>query len=190
MNIEKITELHTLFSRTENRIKSMEYDGEGLDIPAINELRYVGFHLLKYLISSSESELDKAVNHAKRAFYDACESSVVLHLSKIKEFEEKYQSVISISDVIKDYPDRRAKAEQARRFLQDSDRQDKISFYAEAEQHLEILENLSLVLFASKGDLDAKIRDQRKQVRRWAIGIAVGCASALLGLVTKQLGMW
>lgn len=187
MSPEKIKELHALFSRTEKRLKKMEYDGEGLDIPAINELRYVAFHLIKSLMGEQEqeAELEKAMNHARRAFYDASEACIVLHLSKIKEFEDKYQIAISISDVIKDYSAHRVKAERARKFLQDGDRQEKLSFYEDAEEHLLALEGLVELLFALQGELDAKVREQGRVVRRWSIGVLIGMLAAIVAAVVK-----
>lgn len=53
---EDASEWHKLFAEAEKRIKEIEHSNEGLDIPAINELRYAAFHLLEILTSSPANQ--------------------------------------------------------------------------------------------------------------------------------------
>jgi hypothetical protein len=61
-------------------------------IPSINELRYVGYHIVRSLLSDDEKELQaervKAINHVKRAIYDIDESLLIYYIETAANFKE------------------------------------------------------------------------------------------------------
>ena len=76
-------------------------------IPAINELRYAGYHLLNTLIpangeASAQEELLRAINHCKRATYEASEMGLLTAFDKITDFKSDYQQVV-VSQVVPDW---------------------------------------------------------------------------------------
>src|SRR4051794_14231721 len=75
-------------------------------IPAINEMRYAGHHLLLSLDDSgsvaSHADLMKAINHANRACYEAGEAGILCALDKISTFKSEYRN-ITVTDIVGEY---------------------------------------------------------------------------------------
>jgi uncharacterized protein YeeX (DUF496 family) len=86
-------------------------------IPALNELRNAGHHLLKSLddkgIVVRPGELTRAHNHAKRACYEAGEAGVLMALDNIRAFREEFRTVL-VTTILPDYVNMMAETEQAR----------------------------------------------------------------------------
>ncbi len=101
-----LSEISELFSIAEEKIKLTQNLAGELGFPAINQLRYVAFHLLRAEtavdIDVKNEEYRKAKNHCERAIYDAVESGIIYYLDKIRDFKEDYATVI-IPEVLPDY---------------------------------------------------------------------------------------
>lgn len=82
-------EVHELFQKAEAAIRSSEPDG-ACSIASINELRYAGYHLSRYITldnsDDKQRELDTAAQHCKQAIMDSTEIRLLL----TKESTEKY----------------------------------------------------------------------------------------------------
>ena len=103
-----LSEISDLFKLAEKKIKFVENLDEGLLFPAVNQLRYVAFHLLRESeaqdISLKQEELRKAKNHCQRAIYDSVETGITFCLVKIHEFQEDYKLIV-VADVVPAYID-------------------------------------------------------------------------------------
>ncbi len=74
-------------STIEKRLKKVEHLTSEVAIPAINQLRYAGQHLVRILGDCSQTpqkELEQAENHCKRASFDACEDGLIYCLENFK----------------------------------------------------------------------------------------------------------
>ncbi len=104
---DSIREVFECFKSTEHKIKQFEKEHGELSIPSINELRYVGYHFAEASLSESEmaikANIQKALNHCKRAKFDTYEASTTLILERIKYFNNKYSHIKETQDVITDY---------------------------------------------------------------------------------------
>lgn len=77
-------------------------------------MRYAGHHLLQSIDDAGTVDIEtlrKAKSHCERAMYEAAEAGIMFCLDSIKEFREDYRDVV-VSDVIQDYPQRCARAQQ------------------------------------------------------------------------------
>lgn len=183
---EQVEEVANLFEKAEQCIKDIEHDGEGLDIPSINELRYFAWHLLKALTSNNLDELNKAKNHAKRAIYDACEAQIVANLTAIAQFKNDYR-LINVTEVIKNFTDLMIAAENARIFIKDRNGESREDYYEKCQEHVVILENINTVLAAARNDLNVKIADKRTQSFRYFLTISVTIFLAILAATVTVL---
>ncbi len=82
-------ELSEKFKKAEKLIKTAEHASAELPFPAVNELRYAGYHYIesdKKLCEGNEKEaieeMRKALNHARRAVYDVLEFRISSCLEK------------------------------------------------------------------------------------------------------------
>lgn len=82
------------YSRAEKAIKEFDLVDGNLCFPAVNQLRYAGYHILKCISCDRGAENDayeqyyKALNHAKRAYYDARECLLISLINKVKDISE------------------------------------------------------------------------------------------------------
>lgn len=105
-----------LYNTAEQFIKEVEICQPELPIPAINELRYAGHHLLKGLVESDEGEALKSIadaeDHCNRAQYEASEAGIGYLLDTLKAFQTDYKD-IPIQPIVPDYLSVRETAEEA-----------------------------------------------------------------------------
>lgn len=187
--ITDVAEWHELFQEAERRIKEIELH-EGLDIPAINELRYVAFHLLEILNAADPSEKEahkpKVKAHIQRATYDACEALISIQLKELMQFQEDYRLVV-ISEVVKNYQELMQQAEQAKSLIKGKQRghDGREAYYADAMNHVQVLSGINTTLRAARDELNKKLLIQRRDSKRWAIGIAAAIIVAIIGLIAK-----
>ncbi|MGL4943966.1 MAG: hypothetical protein ACRC46_12345 [Thermoguttaceae bacterium] len=107
-----------LFETAERHIKGAErlFQGEcfggdvaavqGLLFPAVNELRYAGFHFAKSVSTTDADEkaveLEKAVRHCQRASLDANDAQLQFLLGECRQFKNDYR-MICIGGVVNEY---------------------------------------------------------------------------------------
>ncbi len=99
---EQLTLIAELFKEAEDAIKDI---GSELVIPAVNQLRYCGNHLARYLSNTDNNEeLQDAAKHCKRATYDAYEAAITYQLLEFHKFKDDYR-MIQVGTIIPDYAD-------------------------------------------------------------------------------------
>jgi len=93
-----------------------------LNVVPINQLRYAGFHVLKAYLGDGrwdEKDLEKAINHCKRAHCDALDSVAAYLLASCAEFAKTYMGKPEVLAVIPDYAAKLTEIEEAKRILFD-----------------------------------------------------------------------
>jgi hypothetical protein len=86
-----------LYNEAESYIAEISSTWDGLDAPAVNQLRYSGRHILNALTRetsiSPEEEYQRAVAHVKRATFAALDSGIIYCLQKIELFKSDYRKI-------------------------------------------------------------------------------------------------
>ena len=106
----ELLEVKNLFSEAESICKKIELDIDvgGAVIPAINQLRYAGQHMLEACnsvdIEYQKIQINKAKNHCKRAIYDATEVGIFIVKQEFEEFKKKYADIV-IGETVGKYSD-------------------------------------------------------------------------------------
>jgi uncharacterized protein YeeX (DUF496 family) len=89
-------------------------------IPAINELRNAGHHFLKSIDNDgtlvNATELVSAINHTKRACYEAGEAGILVALDHVRTFREDFRTV-QLTGILPDYLEMMQRCEQARQAM-------------------------------------------------------------------------
>jgi hypothetical protein len=83
----------------------LEDDFQGLLFPAVNELRYAGFHATRALSLSGDPQkraYELALHHCHSAGYDAVDVQIQFCLSECRRFQTDYR-LVSIGEVVEDY---------------------------------------------------------------------------------------
>lgn len=183
---EDLQELQRLWKKAEDKLKEVERISEGVVIPSVNELRYAGYHLLKYLRDGSKEDLTKAQSHCQRALFDSHEFHIGLNLARIHKFEDDYR-VVEVSPVIQNYPDLQVTAETARTFLathSKGEHSSKEDHYEEAEAHALKLEAVNATLTAARPEMNKKLRNRGTDSRRFITILGVGILTLLAAILT------
>jgi hypothetical protein len=92
----KLREVCRLFDRAEALAKSVEEFNRKVSIPALNELRYAGHHVIKAISPNGrdiDRELTRAEDHCKRAIYDAGAGGLIMAVDRIDSFFNNFQSI-------------------------------------------------------------------------------------------------
>lgn len=99
----KLEELRDRYALAERLSKQVAHFTREAIIPAQNELRNAGYHLLKALDANGQAnaddQLDKAIDHCDRAIYDAAEAGLVVVIDRLNDYFRQYESV-SMHEVI------------------------------------------------------------------------------------------
>lgn len=101
-NRDYLDSLSTAFNKAKERIETITNDIYGPDnpdqalaAPALNELRYVGFHIIKAISKADrkeqEEELRRAIRHCERASYDIIEIGIAYQLGRFERFREEFR---------------------------------------------------------------------------------------------------
>ncbi len=178
---EQLAYIAELFSEAEIAIKEIEDFGSELVVPAVNQLRYCGNHLVRYLSDTdNKEELEDSVKHCKRAAYDAYESAIAYHLLEFKTFKEDYRKV-QITPVIPDYADIQQMIKQARDFIRNnSESKTRGDFYKNGREHLQLLAGNVDKLNSNRDELNKAIRKERTTL----LFQVIGGVAAIVAVVT------
>ena len=166
--IRRLYDLADQFAREVGEMRSQ------VMIPAINELRYAGHHVLQSISDEGVVDIEKfgqAESHCKRAMYEAAEAGIMFCLDYMKEFNSEFSDLV-ISEVIEDYQDRRARARQAQELVNQG-RSDRISVEDHVPQYMEefrVVRKAMEYFDLHRDDLNAKRAQATENRRRYEGG--------------------
>lgn len=200
-----LDELKEAFNEAESAIHEAESVTQRTPVAALNELRYAGSHMLVSLLENKLDELQQAVMHARRAFYDAQRFELLFLMRDAQAIRD------GIGDQIPMYVDLVAKAcggatyarlktqlIEAKAYIQrmaqiksDSKRWERRNeAFAECAPHIEALqkyielyETLSdEFIRARKEKEEASLKEERKERRNFILGV-IGVIAAFISIV-------
>ena len=155
-------EISEKFQQAESIIKELEsMHDEGTCIPAINELRYCGRHLVDSFTCDDDKideTYEKAKGHCCRAIYDASEASYLASIKKHDNLKEKYQHV-SLIDVVPNYIEILKGIIEAKRYIGKQDKE------VNKEVYYETLYNLSVRTYEGILTMEAMEEELKKKER-------------------------
>lgn len=176
---EKIEEIVLLFQKAEVAIKKVELIQNELIVPAVNQLRYAGCHLIRYLKNSEDNDqLDDVARHCKRSAYDAFEAGIVFSILGYRKFQADYSKVI-ITDVVSNYSKLQMNVDKAIEFIAEIKKDSRDDHYKECEKSHKIVSETLKELNSSRSELNKLIKRERN---KFYIFVFAGIA-ALSGLL-------
>ena len=161
MTDSNIVELRHLYEKADSFAREVGELRREVAIPAINELRYAGHHILQSTDDDGTIDikgLGKAKSHCERAMYEAAEAGIMFCPDSIRDFGKDYSDVV-ISEVIHDYPQRRARAQQTLDVIIRG-RSDRDSVESHVDAYMEefrVVRDTLRLCDASRDDLNAKM---------------------------------
>ena len=178
-----IGSLRELYDKADGFAREVAQYRDDVAIPAHNELRYAGHHLLQALDDngevSDEEQMRRACAHCERAMYEAGEAGIVYALRQFNQFRQDYRNVI-VSEVVGDYAAITKLALSAQSEM--SRARSRESPPLTTDRYLEVFRELRekvALLEASRDDLNAKQRQLKADSRRFF----VRCGLIFLGML-------
>jgi hypothetical protein len=173
-NESTFDDLILAFKAAEKRLKTIEREDvrDGLDIPSVNELRYVSFHILASLetddVGVQQEQIKRAIRHCQRASYDAVELRVLQLLEDVQQFRDDYR-LVPVSNVLLGYVEMMAKTQEINQFIADASDETKPEYYEICEQKLEDLKIIVVKLDASREELNKLVNKEGTELKKWLL---------------------
>jgi len=188
-----LSEISELFDSAEKKIKLFEHLDDGLLFSAVNQLRYVSFHILRYHeITDNDQkneELRKAKNHCQRAIYDIMEIGLVHYLEQIRDFEQDYRTVV-IADIVPTYLEINAMAKEVTMFLSNNTRKslaercdDRGDNYQESIRRFHELHDATEPLNSARSELNKRMKNQKMTLIISIFAAALTLAGVIIALL-------
>lgn len=170
--------------------KSVEEFRDEAGIPPINELRYAGFHLLNAVtlvnnnIQSQRDHLTSAINHCRRASYEAGEAGILTALAMVDLFKDDYSTVV-VSDVIPEWVTILKRCDEIKDQISDArqtgdDRSNDHEVYMDAFVELK---GFCKTLKYSRDEMNKKIAESQRQTRNFLWGTLIALFGIILAIV-------
>jgi hypothetical protein len=176
--------LRDLFSTSEKKIKQIENLFDQLAIPAVNELRYAGFHLIHAITASNpdekQSNLISAAKHCRRSIYDSLEIGISFCIRQCSNFREDYRFT-QIGGIVDGYAEDLVTITEIQDYIGTHNRYDS----DDTDQTWNTLQHHFEVLLHVHKKWEASREEMNKTLRRRMIMLLVG----ILGLILTGLGL-
>jgi hypothetical protein len=177
-----------IWDKAESRIKRTEHLRTSLTIPAVNELRYAGYHLLRALTynpsagdeDTPEVSLGKGTLHCRRATYDAVDAEAMLYLERAKRFEQDYRDV-SIDVPNFNYMAVRAQIREARDLMLEarSAYESRDAYHQRIMEHCDKLRSAVDLMDDARIELNKKKDSELRTKRNFKIVVTVSILAAI-----------
>lgn len=189
-----LSQFRTEYLKADEFCQEVQSFWDEAGIPALNELRNAGKHFLCSLDDigavTEESELIAAINHARRAAYEAYEAGILFALEIIAKFKEDYET-IPVEGAVPDYTGLLKKANAAKKsieagrqngFDRTSDHTARMAAFRELRECAETLE-------IAREEMNKKV--DAAGFSRKALWVAIiGIVVSLTGLVWQAADFW
>ena len=174
------------YARADDFCREVQAFVDQAGIPAMNELRYAGYHLLHAIDDAGAvvkpEELVRATNHALRAGYEAGEAGILTALDQIAQFQHQYAAV-PITGVVPNYVDilRDAQAASDRHTADrehDDDRIDDLdafrATFAKLKGHCRTLE-------LAREEMNKLVQRSNRDTRRFVVTALIAVLAIVVG---------
>lgn len=183
-----VNDVRELYRSAEHLIKVVEDRRGELVIPAINELRYAGFHVLQGLSADEadpEEQFRRARRHCQRAGYDAVDGGIVYCLDQISKFKGDYRRLV-IPQIVPRYPDLMQRAQRAKDFIDGvrAENKSREAYYEEAQLVLPDIFDVVDELEANREELNKALQKQNHELFRTWLSISIAALALLVATVT------
>ena len=200
MDAPTFVDLQREFKKAEDAIHDLGLDhpSEGVDTPAINELRYAGFHALRAIIARDNGndeahleEIRRAIRHCQRATYDAYDSGIFFLLKQFSAFRSDYKT-LQIGPVVPDYLVITKRMQEARDMLREARdaEESREDFYARVVGIWERLHDDMRTLTAAREELNKGLAGAISQSKRFWVVPALTVGGIVVGSAVTLLSRW
>ena len=193
-----VSKLAEAYREAESAIRSVEIITNKVPIPALNEMRYAGYHAIAFLLAGDykqkEEEFGKSVSHCHRAYFDAQSFMLLSLYSRVKNIRDGLGEYLHFFPemVGEPYSAKKAAVEKARAFLEtlrtvrkDAQRWEKRDeLYESCKPHIEACRAYIQAFESIREELCSKVdaakAAEKKSSHSWWISAII----AIVGILT------
>ncbi len=199
-NIPDYEKLVAAFKTAESDIKKSEIVDKarnGLLVPAVNELRYCSYHIIKAIAADNKidqkEQIHRSTRHCERASFDALELGLSTLIIKIEEFKQNYvPKNVVLASVISGYADDMAEVRAAQELLTDNYK-DKTENFQAVREKLSKIKHIYIKLQEAESDVKTSARQNNRTLKLTSCGLIISLLLAGAGWYKvysgeKQLG--
>lgn|GEM_PF-1465738 len=187
-NIPDYEKLIAAFKTAEGDIKESEIVDKarnGLLVPAVNELRYCSYHIIKAIAADNEADqkeqLHRSTRHCERASFDALELSLSTLIIKIDEFKKTYAPKnVVLSSVIDDYAGDMAEVRHGQDLLTDNYK-DKVENFQLVREQLLKIKKIYIKLQEAEPDIKTSAQQNSRALKLTGCGLIISLILAGAG---------
>lgn len=187
---DKVKKIVELVDKTEQNIRQIQNVGEAFVYPVLYEWQYVTRHMANVLgfdAKMREAEMQKAIDHLGRAYYDSCEVLLTVYLHQAIMFFKRYRNIVDLineREFLSNYMDHFI----AGRCLIDRKKWGMLTETSSLPQDMEVvlsdLEKDSRLATEIEPALEyARTHLHRRQLKRLFVIVAFFCVGVLLSFV-------
>lgn len=184
---EKINNYNKLYNKAESVLKEYELQAnEGIIIPAINELRYSGQHIVRVFNSTDIDEalqsIEEASRHARRSIYDTFDALLIFYIEKCKMFKDDYKNV-AITSVNNNYL---AESKELKAIIEQiaaEDRTHKENYFKIKEEQVKKVKQIYENWENSREELNKESKKEFQNKLYAAIMIFLACLGIIIAII-------
>lgn len=172
------------FVGTINNNGSADSFYQGLLFPAVNELRYAGYHIAQATSESGDDQIKsikKAVNHCHRACYDALDAQIQYCINRCFVFKDDYRKVV-ISHVLPGYNDECVRLDDINEELKNTN--NKEERWRKIKTYLADVQSIHKKWDRSRDELNKMLEEKRNARFYQVVVISVGTVAAIAAIAT------
>ena len=179
-----IERYRTAYTQAGESAKAVEEFRSAVVIPAHNELRYAGHHLLLSLSDdgkvSKPEELRKGIRHCERSMYDSSEAGIGHAVRIVNRFKTDYEGSV-ITDILPNWVDYLQTVREAQEALiSGRSGQEIVETIPKHMAHFEKLKNICDRLDDVRSDMNAARRRERRTFWWSAITVVITLLGSLI----------
>lgn len=191
---EQLVETAYHFAEAEALLKRVERITCELPTTLINELRYAGSHLSRYIlehdVTKISHEIQKAKGHCERVKFDAYEIMLNYYLDNFIQFFDQFAgTTIPLSEIIPGYLESKKVIREARDFVEEhTSKEERVQYSIHAKGYLEELKPLWDVYDDAREEIWKRVQNKRYKVLLTVGGILLamtGIAVCTIELLTN-----
>lgn len=175
----KLNEYIAAYNDAEKALKLFEISSsEGLIFPAVNELRCAGQHVARSFSAETQDAslqcMGHAIQHARRALYDAYDAGINYSLGQCKNFQEDYRHEV-ISHVNSNYSNEKYEIEQLVHAIAQENRSQPEMYAMQKESQFSKIKLIADKWDSTREELNKSIclRRRGSKLQAWMLIIAI-----------------
>ena len=197
--MSEIHDLEEAYREAEEAIRRVEVYTKKVPVPAVNEMRYAGYHALRHLVVGEDGEKarerEKAISHCHRAYYDAQSFLLLILYSKALNIRRGLGNYLHFFAEMtgESYWEMKKRLVSARRFIEgvEKSRSDpsrwerRAEFFKQCEPHVQACYEYVLAYENIREELCCRVDESKRKERRdkvilWSTILAVLIAAVSL----------